>query len=443
MSYDNNNLNNTTTGNVGTNQERNTFDPASTFSSGGLNNSTGREPFEDPRSDFAPAGAPAHAVAGNLHHGHHHEHGSGLTGSSNTGSGLTSGLTGNNEHHQHGTGVGSGLTGAGVGSGLTGNHDHQRGTGVGSGLTGNHDHQHSGLTGGNEHRETGHGSSGTGLTGRQGDHPLTHDTRHHGDIRSGTSEDHAIAGDRHTGTGLTGGILADRQTGDQPGGIQTGTSSYGTGEDVIRNRNNDNRGVGEKIKDAVSGGNNNKDDDYNHRTVGHGAHTGTGLTGGHPGAGVTGASDSTVYGSNTAARDFDQSTSGSAAGYDRSGGVGNQGVAGFQGSDHRGPVSGGAAGTDRFDTDRSGEHGHTVGNKGSDDHKLSGLTRHGDDFTKGDTADSAYKNYDATGLSGREKTTTGVHDNNLEGTGAHKEGIMDKIKHVIGGHTNTTHADHK
>jgi len=37
MSYDNNNLNNTTTGNVGTNQERNTFDPASTFSSGGLN----------------------------------------------------------------------------------------------------------------------------------------------------------------------------------------------------------------------------------------------------------------------------------------------------------------------------------------------------------------------------------------------------------------------
>jgi hypothetical protein len=74
---------------------------------------------------------------------------------------------------------------------------------------------------------------------------------------------------------------------------------------------------------------------------------------------------------------------------------------------------------------------------------LSGLTRHGDDFTRGDTADSAYKNYDATGLSGREKTTTGVHDNNLEGTGAHKEGIMDKIKHVIGGHTNTTHADHK
>jgi len=328
----------------------------------------------------------------------------------------------------------------------------QQGQGLHTGSTGL-GHSNTGLGHSHEHN-TGLGGVGSGLTGsntgydendsrrNQGDHPLVHDTRHHGDIRSGTADDHLVGQGRRTGSDLTGGHMAGNQTGDAPGGVQTGSGSFGTGRDVAQ----DDRKMTDKIKDAVTG---NNDNDGTHRqTVGHGAHTGTGLTGGHPGAGVTGGSDSTVYGSNTAARDFDQST----------GSVGNQGVAHHQGSDHHGPISGGAAGTDRFDAPRrdnenithtdkitgsGADHGHTVGDKGSDDHKLSGLTRHGDDFTKGDTADSAYKNYDATGLSGREKTTTGVHDNNLEGTGAHKEGLMDKVKHVFGGHTNTTHADHK
>jgi hypothetical protein len=186
---------------------------------------------------------------------------------------------------------------------------------------------------------------------------------------------------------------------------------------------------------------------------------------------------SNIYGSSNAAREYENATdrrtgsgltgsglagSGEAAGYDRSsGGIGNQGVGAFQGSEHGGPISGGAAGTDRFDTSRDHgvtrdtsitgasstttgtQYGHDSDNKAANDHKLSGITRHGDDFTKGDTADSAYHNYQPTGLTGREETTTGVHDKNLESTGAHKEGLLDKVKNLIGGHSNTTNADHK
>ncbi|KAG7575491.1 hypothetical protein FFLO_00310 [Filobasidium floriforme] len=400
MSYDNNN-NNLNTG-VGSTGERKAFDPSNAFSSGGLNNSTGREPFEDPRSDFAAPGAPAQAVAGNLHYGQSTSvtGGSGLQNIGSTG-------LGHEGHHHHTTGTNLGSTGSGLG----GNH-HNAGTGYDE----------------NDSRRN------------TGDHPLVHDTRHHGDIRSGTADDHLVGQGRNTGMGLDGSHLTGSQTGDAPGGIQTGSGSFGTGRDVAQ----DDRKMTDKVKDAVTG---NKDHAHDH-TVGKGASVEGGITGGHPGAGITGGSDSTTYGSNTAARDFDQ----------RTGSAGNMGVGNYQGSNEHGVVSGGAAGTDRFDaprrdnehithTDRltgtGADHGHTVGNKGSDDHKLSGVTRHGDDFTKGDTADSAYKNYDATGLTGRENTTTGVHDNNLEGTGAHKEGLMDKVKNLIGGHTNTTHADHK
>jgi len=408
MSYDNNNLNNTTSSTGLTGEKQHGFNPTDAYASGGMNNSTGREPFEDSRSDFATSGAPAQAVAGNLHYGQP----TSVTGGSNSGLG-SSGL-------------------ASTGTGLGGDHHHHSSSTehTGTGLGGNH--HNAGL----EHTDSRRNA---------GDHPLVHDTRHHGDIRSGTADDHLVGQGRNTGAGIDGGHLAGSQTGDAPGGVQTGTGSFGTGRDVSQ----DDRKMTDKIKDAVTS---DKSRDHHHETVGHGAHTGTGVTGGHPGAGVTGAntgaSDSTVYGSNTAARDYDQRTES----------AGNMGVAHHQGSDSHGPVSGGAAGTDRFDAPRrdhddvtrtdkitgtGAEHGHSVGDKGADDHKLSGLTRHGDDFTKGDTADSAYKNYDATGLSGRETTTTGVHDNNLEGTGAHKEGLMDKVKHVFGGHTNTTHADHK
>ena len=144
--------------------------------------STGREPFEDPRSDFAAPGAPAHAVAGNLHYGQ----ATSVTGQQNTG--VSSGL---------------GHSGAGLG--------HSE-----SGLG----HSSSGLG----HTGTGLGHSNTGYDENDsrrnaGDHPLVHDTRHHGDIRSGTADDHLVGQGRHTGSGIDGGHLAGNQTGDAPGGI--------------------------------------------------------------------------------------------------------------------------------------------------------------------------------------------------------------------------------
>lgn len=192
-----------------------------------------------------------------------------------------------------------------------------------------------------------------------------------------------------------------------------------------------------------------------------------GATGTHPASGFTGqGSDKSQYGSNTDAANYDRTTSGAG----RTGSIGNEGVK----AQYTEGVSGGAANTDKFDVSRetssvgrhgtddlSEQHGTTAdtdatkgssnlagapsnygkdaANKDSNDHKASGITRHGDDFTRGDTADSAYKNNDATGLTGREKTTTGVHDNNLQSTGHEKEGLMDKVKNALGGHSNTTH----
>jgi hypothetical protein len=128
-----------------------------------LCSSTGREPFEDPRSDFAAPGAG----------------GSGLQNVGSTG-------LGHEGHHHHTTGTNLGSTGSGLG----GNH-HNAGTGYDE----------------NDSRRN------------TGDHPLVHDTRHHGDIRSGTADDHLVGQGRNTGSGLTGAHLAGSQTGDAPGGI--------------------------------------------------------------------------------------------------------------------------------------------------------------------------------------------------------------------------------
>jgi hypothetical protein len=100
----------------------------------------------------------------------------------------------------------------------------------------------------------------------------------------------------------------------------------------------------------------------------------------------------------------------------------------------------GAAGTDRFDVDRSSSGANT----GSYGHQQdTGVSRHGitGDFDNNATAPTggAYSNPDAkTGLTGREHTTTGVSDQHGHATEQHQGGLLDKVKAMLPGHSSTT-----
>jgi hypothetical protein len=167
------------------------------------------------------------------------------------------------------------------------------------------------------------------------------------------------------------------------------------------------------------------------------------LTSQLPGAGGVHTS-SGQYGSNTSASNYASTTEHSSglghsshgddrsAAYDRNqGGPGNQGISG-------GGLSG-AAGTDRFDVDRSSSGVTGTGVHGQD----SGVSRHGPtgDFANNATSSGgAYDNPNAkTGLTGRETTQTGVSDQHGNathtGTEAHGGGLIDKVKGMLGGHS--------
>ncbi|KAJ9098284.1 hypothetical protein QFC21_004613 [Naganishia friedmannii] len=373
-----------------------------TYHSGENNNTTGREPFEDTSRDFI--------------HGH------------NAGSAVGTGIPGTFGAGVGGTGVGHsthGLTGAtagATGAGMTGRHGRR---GSNSSSSSSSDEEVNGVrqkkttrtkskkpigeklkeavgmggaaaaTHGGSHEGASHGLAS--LHGQRDAYNETATTR--GDINTGTSRDPAVS---HA-TGLGGLSGATRQTGDAPGGIQSGNTHFGTGHNLAA-----------EARD--------------HTTGSH--HTGTGV-----GSGIGGAQ----YGSNTAAQDYSSTTSGlghqsghsnigedRSAGYARNqGGPGNEGITGNNLS--------GAAGTDRFDVDRSssGAYGHNDANK----HMDSGVTRTGGDFTNNVTATGgAYANPDAkTGLTGREHTTTGVQDQHGNATEQHSGGLLDKVKGMLGG----------
>jgi len=209
--------------------------------------------------------------------------------------------------------------------------------------------------------------------------------------------------------------------------------------------------------------------------------TGRGMTGSGPTFGGEGLSGQTGdnYGSNTSAGNYAQDTSNldqgaaggltgdnyassgaggitgdnvdKSAGYGQdSGNPGNMGVGGY-GGERGNVVSGGAAGTDRFDSNygdgvggdkRFGqEDEETYGNpSGKKVTSNQGIGRHGDDFTGGFAATGgAYTNESAkTGLTGREGTATGVQDQNAQPT--QHQGFIGKVMNVLGGHNNSGNA---
>jgi hypothetical protein len=260
-----------------------------------------------------------------------------------------------------------------------------------------------------------------------------------------TSRDFIGGGDRHATTGghhssgLTGG---DYSSGGGIGGATSRTGNTGIGGatggfEAGRNTGDD---FGSSRTGGLTGGDSYGSDraarDYDSRTGEHEHHSHSGThTGTHTGTGEYRTGDN---------RGEDRS-----AGYDRSqGGPGNQGISEYQGREHSGPVSGGAAGTDRFDVDResSGAYGEgTYGKDTGDKTQVNqNITRTGRDFTGGATASGgAYTDdFAKTGLTGRETTTTGVNDQHGQSTAAtgthdqehHKQGLMEKVKNVIGGH---------
>ncbi|KAJ9110253.1 hypothetical protein QFC19_001656 [Naganishia cerealis] len=518
-----------------------------TYHSGENNDTTGREPFEDTSRDFIHGGnttsAAGTGIPGTFGAGVGNT-GTGHTGVGHTGVGHTGvGHTGTT--HQGGlTGAGAGAT---TGAGLTGRHG-RRGSasssssssseevdgvrrkkdrsnrpkkpigqkvkeavglgGAGAGATGasrtiGHDQSssatgiHSGATGIHSDRVANAGVNPTGDGPREGQsHGVTslHGNRDaynesagtRGDINTGTTRDPAV----HS-SGLGGLSGSTRQTGDVPGGIQSGTTSYGTGHNLAseaRDHTTGSHHTGTGVGSGVgagglgassgnqygsgvgTGGLGSSQGNQYGSGVGTGAHTGTGVgsgvgTGGlgsshgiqhgsGVGAGGLGASSGNQYGSNTAASNYDSTTSGlgedRSAGYARTqGGPGNEGITGHNLS--------GAAGTDRFDVDRAssgvtgGAYGQSDVNKQTD----SGLNRHQGDFTNNQTATGgAYSNPEArTGLTGREHTTTGVpdqhgnathttegHSGTTHTTEGHSGGLIDKVKGMLGGHSSTGHS---
>jgi hypothetical protein len=401
------------------------FDEPATYHSGENNNTTGREPFEDTSRDFIHGGGNnAHAIPGTF--------GAGVGGQSTT---TTTHHTTTGAHH---SGLGGATAGGLTGEGLTG-----RGRRGSNSSYSSSDEEVDGVRRkkdrsnrtkkpiGEKIKEAvgmGGASAGTGaVSGVAASHQGQHDSRGMAPGTAGVSGVHQ--GASHGLSSLHGqrdefnesGVV--RQTGDVPGGVQSGNTHYGTGHNLAA-----------EARD--------------HTTGQH--HTGTGI-----GSGIT-TGTAAQYGSNTSASNYDSNTShglghsGSNIGEDRSagyarntGGPGNQGVAGSN--------LGGAAGTDRFDVDRSSSG---VAGIGSNTHQDTGVSRHGitGDFDNNATAPrgGAYSNPDAkTGLTGREHTSTGVPDQHgnatsTSSTAAHtgehaaeqhaSGGILGKVKAVLGGH---------
>jgi len=219
-------------------------------------------------------------------------HGSGLTGSSHTGSGLTGSHTGTGLTGSSHTGsTGTGLVAEGERALHSGNHSHQHGS-TGSGLTGS----------------TGYGSDNlqsSGFTGSdpQERHQLHHGTAHHAhdfshnhNTRTGELLDPAsgrdtgiagyaggasgLTGSSHTGTGLTGsshtgtGLTGSSHTG------STGSGLVAEGERALHSGSHGTHGqtgYGETGYGQTGSG------------LTGSSHTGTGLTGSNTGYGQTGS----------------------------------------------------------------------------------------------------------------------------------------------------------
>ncbi|KAJ9119424.1 hypothetical protein QFC24_005657 [Naganishia onofrii] len=427
-----------------------------TYHSGENNNTTGREPFEDTSRDFIH-GNNAGSAAGTGIPG---TFGAGVGGTgvghSTGGVGHSTGGIGHSTTGTHGThGVLTGATAGATGAGLTGRHG-RRGSNSSSSSSSSDEEVNGvrqkktvrtknkkpigekvkeavGMGGAAAATHGSHEGASHGVTSLHGQRDAYNETTGtRGDINTGTSRDPAVSHSAGLG-GLSG---ATRQTGDAPGGIQSGNTHFGTGHNLAS-----------EARD--------------HTTGSH--HTGTGIGSGVGATSGLGASSGAHYGSNTAASDYSSNTTGlgqshtsglgqgqshtsglghsnvgedRSAGYARTqGGPGNEGITGNNLS--------GAAGTDRFDVDRSssGAYGHNDANK----HIDSGVTRTGGDFTNSATATGgAYSNPDAkTGLTGREHTTTGVPDQHGHATEQHtghatgeqhSGGILDKVKGMLGGH---------
>jgi len=376
---------------------------ANTYTSGGLNDTTGREPFEDNSRDFIGQGSTGAtgqfgdtgATTGHHDHHHHHHQQQNLGEGDLSGEGVTGGSAFNTG------GVGNYSTNTGLDSGV----DRTSYSGQGFGGTG------AGRLAGDTY-----GLGGTGDAQQFGST----------DIRSeGTGG--GLTGDSYGFTGATGpgGAASALTTGE-------GYSSKGRAAGYNDTNTGGQGGASGLTGDTLAGGNSTGD-----------------VAGGYLGA--TGGSN---YGSDRAAAQYERDTSGLgsgqtrgsgndentpdlSAGHGRSvGGPGNMGVSDYQGS-ASGPISSGAAGTDRFDAgeplarEGSGHYGQADAEKNQTNHSVS---RHGHDFTGGHTATGgAYTNeYAKTGLTGRETTTTGVPDQQGERT--QNQSLLDKVKHAVGIH---------
>ncbi|KAI5453026.1 hypothetical protein NCC49_006556 [Naganishia albida] len=426
------------------------FDEPATYHSGENNNTTGREPFEDTSRDFIHGGGAGntHAIPGTF--------GAGVGGGQSTTT--TSHHTTTGAHH-------SGLGGATAG-GLTGEGLKNRTRrGSNSSSSSSSDEEVDGVRRkkdksnrpkkpvGEKIKEAvgmgGHSGAGAAAgTGAVGGVAASHHGQHDSrgiapgtagvtGVHQGASHGlHNLHGQRDE---FNEGRLG--QTGDIPGGHQSGTTAYGTGHnlasDSVTGQQHTGLGSGAGIRSGTTGeyGSNTSASNYASNT------SSSGLGSGSHGLGH----------SSTTEHSHGLGHSGSNMGEDRSagfnratGGPGNQGV--------QGSHLGGAANTDKFDAPR--EHSSVGTGIGSGPHAQdSGVTRHGPtgDFDNTATAPKggAYVNDDArTALTGREHTSTGVPDmhgnatstsSTATHTGEHgaehsSGGLLGKVKAVLGGH---------
>ncbi|KAK6910317.1 hypothetical protein I203_104349 [Kwoniella mangroviensis CBS 8507] len=334
-----------------------------TFTSG-QPGTTGREPFEDDRGEGNPFHREQshgnHRLKGASGTGHHDiGTGSDMIGQSSTGTGnerdINSG-EGLRSHEQNPSRVGESGSGTGTGTGLSGTESH---TGTDSGLTGTGSHTGtgSGLTGTGSHHHSGAGAGAAGAAGA-GIAGAEYEANKH----SGSHGSHPTGTGTGTGSGLTGtsGVGTHENRGvDYPtsgSGLGSGGTAGGAGITAGTHALGQGQGQG------------------HHHGTGSDLTTHqheSGLTGSH--AGTTGAAGTLE---NAARRETGSHTGGAT---DRVGNVG-QDSALYERTGAGGPVTSGAAGTDRFDSDRhhgSGVTGSNVptGSEGTGEHGDENLSR--------------------------------------------------------------------
>ncbi|WWC61633.1 uncharacterized protein I303_104217 [Kwoniella dejecticola CBS 10117] len=312
-----------------------------TFTSG-QPGTTGREPFEEDRGEGNPFHRQhqhdqhgGHGLTGASETGHHSiGTGSDLIGKSSTGTGnerdINSG-EGLRSHEQNpsrvgGTGTGAGI-GSGTGSGLTGSTGTHTGAGTGHHARTGQDAGAIGAGAGiataeyeaNKHSGHHHSGTGSGLTGNN-------TSGNTGSSLTGQGHDST-----HTGLAGTGGVGNRGDNVNYPSagsGLGSGGTAGGAGITAGTHAGH-HHGTGSDLT-----------------THQHEHGTGSGLAGSH--AGTTGAAGGLE---NAARRETGTG--------DRTGNLG-QDSALYERTGPGGPVTGGAAGTDRFDSDRHHDRGSDI-----------------------------------------------------------------------------------